>query len=88
MDYGSILDGSDFSNRTMQSNNDTISDNNTLEYKSAVQSDIIDSRMYSQFRIRCSIADSDNDGVNDVVGFNDTESTYSADSFPKLVVEY
>jgi hypothetical protein len=58
---------------------------------SAVESDVAGNQTYSQFRLRFSIEDGNNNGVNDYVDFNTTVSgdcTGNAANAPVLIVTY
>ena len=94
LDYGATLDGGDYDMLALTSNIGTLSDNTTEEYKildvtTYVQTDFAAARDYSQYRVRFSVQDNDNDGARDSVSFTDAEdSCCSTGKLPKLVVEY
>jgi hypothetical protein len=94
LDYGATLDGADYDATALTANIGTLSDNATEEYKSLdvtlyVQADCTAARDYSQYRVRFSLQDNDDDGARDSVSFTDAEdSCCGTGNLPKLVVEY
>jgi hypothetical protein len=94
LDYGTTLDGADYNMPALTSNIGTLSDNTTEEYKildvtTYVQTDHAAARDYSQYRVRFSLQDNDDDGARDSVSFTDAEdSCCSTGNLPRLVVEY
>ena len=94
LDYGATLDGDDYDMLALTANIGTLSVNTTEGYKildvtTYVQTDSAAARDYSQYRLRFSVRDNDNDGARDSVSFTDAEdSCCSTGNLPKLVVEY
>jgi hypothetical protein len=94
LDYGTSLDGSDYNLAALLANAGTLSTDATIQYKTLdvtalVQADRSASRPRSQFRLRFSIRDSDNNGVDDFAAFGDAElSCCLTDSLPQLVINY
>ena len=94
LDYGTTLDGADYNMPALASNIGTLSDSTTEEYKildvtTYVQMDYAAARDYSQYRVRFSLQDNDDDGARDSVSFTDAEdSCCSTGNLPRLVVEY
>jgi hypothetical protein len=94
MDYGATLDGGDYNMPALVSNIGILSDNASEEYKILdvtmyVQTDCSAGREYSQYRVRFSMHDNNNDGARDSVSFTDAEdSCCSTGNLPKLVVLY
>jgi hypothetical protein len=94
VDYGATLDGTDYDMPALTPGIGTLSDNATEEYKTLdvtayVQTDCAASRDYSQYRVRFSLQDNDDDGARDSVSFTDAEdSCCNTGNLPRLVVEY
>jgi hypothetical protein len=91
LDYGASLDSADFDAPTLASNIGTLSTNANIEYKTLVVTnrvlaDIAVGRSRSQFRLRFSGADGNNDGNNDNATFTDGE--WQLSNFPKLEVRF
>lgn len=91
---GAALDATDYSLAPFASNIGTLSTNATKEYKTldvttAVKNDRTAARTASQFRLRFSTRDSNNDGINDYAGFTDAEDSCCAvGQPPQLVIVY
>jgi hypothetical protein len=87
---------SQYSGSTLASNLGTIAPDATVGFRyltvtSAVESDVASNATYSQFRLRFSIEDGNNNGVNDYVDFNTINSgdcTGDAANAPVLIVTY
>jgi hypothetical protein len=87
---------SQYSGSTIASNLGTIAPDASIGFRyltvtSAVESDVAASGTYSQFRLRFSIEDGNNNGVSDYVDFNTSESgdcTGNATNAPVLIVTY
>ena len=60
----------------------------SLDVTAAVQADIAANDLTSDFLIRFSTAFTDNDGVADVVTFDDAENDIGTGFAPKLIVNY
>jgi len=80
VDYGDSLTSDDYNSMPLTGNIGTLSDNLTIEYKTldvtaCVQADYTAGRQYSQFRLRFSLLDGNNDGTNDYVNFTDFEDS-------------
>lgn len=94
VDIGAALDGVDFNAAPLTANLGTLSTNATIEYKTldvstAVQADLGASRSKSQFRIRFSLRDFNNDGLRDLVQLTEAEdSCCHVSKPPELVIEY
>jgi hypothetical protein len=94
LDYGTSLDGSDYNLAALLADVGTLSTDAVIQYKTLdvtarVQADRSAGRPRSQFRLRFSIRDSNNNGVDDDALFGDAElSCCLIDSLPQLVVTY
>jgi hypothetical protein len=94
LDYGGSLDGADYGASALDPAIGTIADDPTIEYKtmdvtSELEADLAAARSRTQFRLRFSILDTDDDGVNDYVAFTDAEdSCKGVNKPPHLLVEY
>ncbi len=94
VNIGSSLDASDYAAAPIASNIGTISTNTTVEYKTlevrtSLVANLAAGRTKSQYRIRFSNRDSNNDGKNDYVAFTDAEDSCCAvNKPPQLVVMY
>jgi hypothetical protein len=94
VDLGAALDSTDYNAVALKANIGTLSTTTTIEYKTldvtaAVQADVDTSRGKSQFRVRFSLKDSNNDGVRDYVQLTEAEdSCCSVSKPPELVIEY
>lgn len=94
VDLGTALDGSDYGAPAIASNIGTLSTSPTIEYKtldvtSSVQADRTVGRQRSQYRLRFSNKDSNNDGVSDLAQFTDAEdSCCGVNQPPQLIVVY
>jgi hypothetical protein len=94
VDLGSALDPADYNAAALNANIGILSTTATIEYKTmdvtaAVQADLGATRGKSQFRLRFSLKDSNNDGVRDLAQFTDAEDSCCAVSKPpELVIEY
>ena len=91
MDYGTNLEATDYNAAALTSNIGTLSTDTSLEYKmlsvtASVASDILASRLQSQYRLRFSDENSINFD-NDYVQFTDAEdSCCAANQPPQLVI--
>ncbi len=91
VDFGDILDSTDFNITPLQANIGILSTNSTIEWKelnvtTAVKDDLSNGRIHSQFRLRFP-NDTDNDQSSDYVTF--WASDYSDPTYhPQLVITY
>ena len=94
VDLGAGLDAADYSGGTLTTNIGTLSSTTTIEYKNldvtnAVRADKTSNKPRAEFRIRWSIADSNNNGLTDRALFTDAEdSCCTVSRPPQLVVTY
>jgi hypothetical protein len=95
LDYGPTLDGGDYGLASLAPAFATAATDATLGTKSVdvtarVMADIAAGRPNSQYRLRFSLLDSDNDGVSDVAGWEDAvlSGGSPAGAEPKLIVTY
>ena len=92
--YGASPTGVDYGNPALSPGLGPLSTDGAEEYKTLdvtaqVQNDVNAPRMHSQFRLRFSIVDSDNDGVGDYVSFVESEDSCCATGqLPQLVITY
>lgn len=89
---GGTLDSSDYDGGLIASNVGTLSSNDKEEWKElnvteAVQRDIDDGRDDAQFRLRF-IQETDNNGADDIVRFEDGENNKGTGNQPSLVITY
>jgi hypothetical protein len=87
VDYGDSLTSDDYDSAALEENIGTLSDNLILEYKTLdvttyVRTDYTAARQYSQFRLRFSVADGNDDGGNDYVNFTDYEDSCCGVNMP------
>jgi hypothetical protein len=90
VDYGDMLDPTDYATTPLGGTAATLSTNATVGYKTVdvtarVAADVAAARSRSQFRLRFSTLDSNNDGGSDFAQFNDAEA---AANRPVLSVTY
>jgi hypothetical protein len=88
--YGDALDAADFSAAPLAANVGAIATDGAVEYKTLsvtarVQADLAAGRTRSQFRVRFSTMDSNNDAGNDFAQFNDAEAAFNP---PVLAITY
>jgi hypothetical protein len=94
LDYGTALDSADYDAAALEADIGTLSTDGTHGYKvlnatSAVLGDYGAARPRSQFRIRFSTVDGNNDGLSDYVEFGDAEkSCCPSNGVPHLVIVY
>jgi hypothetical protein len=94
LDYGATLDVGDYDLSPLASafaiaatGPDTAS--HEVDVASRVQADWAAGRTRSQFRLRFSIQDGDNDGINDIAAWTDPElSVNGSGDQPQLVIRY
>ena len=94
VDYGATFEGSDYFAGALQTNIGAIASDTSIGYKSllvtsSVQADLAAARTRSQYRLRFSLSDGNNDGTSDYVDFGDAElSCCTPDSVPQLKVYF
>jgi hypothetical protein len=95
IDYGTTLDGAEFDLGPLQANIGTLSPATpdvgfqTVTVTSSVAADVVALNPRSQFRTRFSVADGNNNGVDDFVRWSDAEGTCGTpDQLPQLILLY
>jgi hypothetical protein len=91
VDYGATLLGAAYDAPAIVSNIGALSQDGTIEYKTMtvtdrVQADVAAGRTRSQFRLRFSVFDNNNDAGNDFAQFLDAD--FGGANPPQLVVTY
>ncbi len=94
VDIGSSLQASDYNGGTLSTAIGNISTSPAIGYQTlnvlaAVTNDVASGRKMSQYRVRFTLRDSNNDGANDNVQFTDAEvSCCNLTQTPQLVIVY
>jgi hypothetical protein len=94
VDYGATLDAADYLGGTITAGIGTIASDatagiRTLDVTARVAADIAAARTRSQYRLRFSVLDTDNDGASDYTQFCDAENSISGTgTLPVLLVTY
>ena len=93
VDYGLTLDPADYAIASLKDDIGTLSDTNipgfrTVDVTMEVIDDFLTQRPRSQYRIRLSGPESDGDGLEDTVRFEDGDNSRGTGNVPVLIIQF